>query len=246
MTSPSARQRYAAALAALPDDDVPAYLTARSGLPGPRGNLELIAALGDVGSPALLRRLADDEDEYLRCAGTAGLGRLLLTAADDEDGGDERRELVDLLTARAGDPLWRVREAAAMAGQRLGAGDPQRLADLVATWLATSDPLLARAAIAAVCEPPILRPSPLLRGAALDACAAATDVLRAVSPARRRDADVRTLRLGLAYCWSVAVAADPEAGLPRFAALADDADPDVVWVDRQNRTKRRLQVLLTD
>ena len=242
MTSPSARERYAGELAALPDDDVPAYLTARSGLPGPRGNLELIAALGDVGSPALLRRLADDDDEYLRCAGTAGLGRLLLAAGDD----DERRVLVVLLTERARDPLGRVREAAAMAGQRLGADDPQRLAELVTTWVASGDPLLARAAIAAVCEPPILRPSPLLRGAALDACAAATDVLRAVSPARRRDADVRTLRLGLAYCWSVAVAADPEAGLPRFAALADDADPDVVWVDRQNRTKRRLQVLLTD
>jgi len=242
VTSPSARERYAGELAALPDDDVPAYLTARSGLPGPRGNLELIAALGDVGSPALLRRLADDDDEYLRCAGTAGLGRLLLAAGDD----DERRVLVVLLTERARDPLWRVREAAAMAGQRLGADDPQRLAELVTTWVASGDPLLARAAIAAVCEPPILRPSPLLRGAALDACAAATDVLRAVSPARRRDADVRTLRLGLAYCWSVAVAADPEAGLPRFAALADDADPDVVWVDRQNRTKRRLQVLLTD
>lgn len=237
----SARTDYATALAALPDSDVPGYLTAHSNLPGPRGNLELLAAVGDVGSRDLLLSLAAADDEYLRCCGTAGLGRLVVEAHDDDA---ERAALVALLTVRAADPLWRVREGAAMAGQRIGAVDPGLLARLLRDWLATGDPLVARAAVAAVCEPPILRPSALLRAAALDTCQAATDLLRAVPADRRRDDDVRTLRQGLAYCWSVAVAADPEAGLPRFLALAADPDPDIAWVDRQNRSKRRLATLL--
>jgi hypothetical protein len=51
------------------------------------------------------------------------------------------------------------------------------------------------------------------------------------------------LRQGLGYCWSVAVAGDPELGLPAFEELPLD-DPDVAWVSRENRTKKRLARLL--
>jgi hypothetical protein len=237
----TARQRFADELATLPADAIPAYLTERSGLPGPRANLELLYAFGDVAPAALVVRLADDEDVYLRCCGTAALGRLILEAPDEAG----RARLEATLTSRAADPSWRVREGAAMAGQRIGAASPEALAALVGRWLDTGEPLVARAAIAAVCEPPILRPSALLRAAALDACDRATDLLRSIPGPARRDPDVRTLRLGLAYCWSVAVAASPEEGLPRFLALATD-DPDVAWLVAQNRTKNRLATLLVD
>ncbi|HEY0118315.1 MAG TPA: HEAT repeat domain-containing protein [Cellulomonas sp.] len=247
----SARQRYADELARLDDGEIPAYLTAGSGLPGPRSNLELLYAFGDVAPARLVLLLADHADEYLRCCGTAALGRLLLEADDEAAGASSgaadlptRAALEAVLTERARDPMWRVREGAAMAGQRLGAAAPEALAGLVGRWLDPRDPLVARAAVAAICEPPILRPSPLLRAAALDACERATDVLRAVPPGHRRDADVRTLRQGLAYCWSVAVAADPGAGLPRFRALQADDDPDVAWLARENAKKARLAALL--
>jgi hypothetical protein len=55
---------------------------------------------------------------------------------------------------------------------------------------------------------------------------------------------VRTLRQALGYCWSVAVAADPAAGLPRFLALAASPDPDVAWVVHSNRGKARLAGVL--
>lgn len=237
----TARQRWADELRALADADVPAFLSAHSGLPGPRGNLELLSAFGDVAPAALVVRLADDEDEYLRCCGTAALGRLLLEAPDEP----AAARVESTLTERTHDARWRVREGAAMAGQRVGAASPEALVGLVGRWLDTGDPLPARAAVAAVCEPPILRPSPLLRAAALDACAGATQVLRDVPPDHRRDDDVRTLRQGLGYCWSVAVAADPDAGLPAFRALQADTDPDVAWVARENARKNRLATLLT-
>jgi hypothetical protein len=55
---------------------------------------------------------------------------------------------------------------------------------------------------------------------------------------------VRTLRQALGYCWSVAVAAAPAAGLPRFQALEEYDDRDVAWIVRENRRKARLAKLL--
>jgi hypothetical protein len=80
--------------------------------------------------------------------------------------------------------------------------------------------------------------------AALDACAAATDWLAGAPAQRRRADDVRALRKALGYCWSVAVAADPAAGLPRFRELSGHADGDVVWIVRENGRKARLAKLL--
>ena len=70
-----------------------------------------------------------------------------------------------------------------------------------------------------------------------------TDLLVAASPADRRTDGFRTLRKSLGYCWSVAVAADPERGLPVFLELPTD-DRDVAWVVRENRSKKRLAGLL--
>ncbi|MBU4213650.1 MAG: HEAT repeat domain-containing protein [Actinobacteria bacterium] len=231
------RAQYAAVVGALADDEVAGYLTEHSNLPGPRANLELLHAAADVLPRRLALRLADADDEYLRCSGAVTLGRLVLD--DPTDPG-----LLTLLTTRAADPSWRVREAAAMAAQRIGDGDPDRLVALVRTWTTDRDPLVVRAGIAAICEPRLLR-GPAMAQVAVAACGRATERLRQIDAARRRDPEVRVLRQGLAYCWSVAVAADPAAGLPVFIAL-DVHDPDIAWVVAQNRRKQRLARLLTD
>ena len=215
---------------------MPGYLTDHSGLPGPRADLELLAAFGDVGSADLVRRLAADPDEYLRCCGTAALGRLLLERPDDT-------VPRDLLTARAADSSWRVREAVAMGAQRLGDGDPAAMATLVGRWRAVDDPLVVRAAVGAICEPRLLADS-TLAAVALETCRRASTYLAWLPAQRRREPDARTLRQALGYGWSVAVAADPDAGVPAFLALADSSDPDLAWVVRENRKKKRLQSLL--
>ena len=230
------REGYRADLQSLAPDGVAAYLTARSGLPGPRGNLELLDAFGDVGDARLVRRFATDPDEYLRCCGIVGLGRLLTEGA---------AELAGELRGHACDPSWRAREAVAIALQRLGDADPGRLRAIVADWVGDERPLVQRAAIAAVCEPRLLT-DPTTAGAALDACAAATAGLLAVPEDQRRHADVRTLRQALGYCWSVAVAAEPARGLVAFATLRREADPDITWVVRENLHKARLRRLLGD
>jgi hypothetical protein len=223
---------HRAALQALDKSAWPAYLTERSGLPGPRGNLELIAALAEVGDREVFDGLIATGDEYLVCCGVVGLGVLLPT-----DAAIETR-----LRGQARDERWRVREATAMALQRLGDLDQARLMEIVRDWVEDPDPLVQRAAAAAICEPRLLG-TPTAAAVAVHVCRRATDQL-ALRPAEtRRDPDVRTLRKGLGYCWSVAVAADPEPGLAAFQAL-DVTDPDVAWIVRTNLTKKRLARLL--
>ena len=235
MTEKLSRSSHAAAVGALTGDPLRAYLTAHSGLPGPRANLELMGAAADVLPRAVALNFTEDPDEYLRCCGVVTLGRLLREEPGDAD-------LRRRLTAAAADESWRVREAAAMAGQRIGDGDSAQLVEIVREWTADADPLVVRAAVAAICEPRLLRTEQMAREA-LDACSRATAHMQRVEAPHRRDPDVRVLRQGLAYCWSVAVAAAPAAGLPVFAAL-DATDPDIAWVIAQNRRKRRLADLL--
>ncbi len=227
------RAEYADALRALPSDQIAAYLTANSGLPGPRSNLTLLDAAGDVLPRGLALEFIEEADEYLACCGTVTLGRLLLE-------GD--RSMIRRLTGLAADDRWRVRESVAIAAQRVGDRDPGLLRELVATWTADPNPLVVRAGIAAVCEPRLLAESSTA-AAAIAACQVATAHLMATPSGHRRDAAVRTLRQGLGYCWSVAVAGDPVHGLPAIATL-DPSDPDVAWVVAENRKKKRLTALL--
>lgn len=229
--TPTAANTHRAALAALPNEEWGAYLDAHSGLPGPRANLELLAAAGDLAPAGLLRAWAASDDEYRAAVGTAGLGRLALEG--DAASLAELRE-------RANDPRWRVREAVAMALQRIGDADRERLWAVADAW-ADGSALEQRAAVAGVCEPRLLRAAPDAAHA-LALVGRVTHALAALPDHRRRDPDVRTLRQALGYCWSVAVAADPAAGFPALEALTDaaDHDDDVRWVLRENLGKARL------
>lgn len=221
-----------AALAALERSAWPAYLDEHSGLPGPRGNIELALAVADAGDPALFDELVASGDEYRTFCGVVGLGG---------SAGDDR--VAARMHGFSSDPRWRVREAVAIGLQRLGDTDLLALERIALAWALDPDPLVARAAAAAICEPRLLVGRPAA-ATAIEVCRRATARLRATPAEHRRDPDVRTLRQGLGYCWSVAVAADPVPGLAAFAELTEDPDPDVVWVARQNRTKKRLARLL--
>jgi HEAT repeat protein len=224
-------QEYRQELSALPREAWAQFLDERSGLPGPRGNLELVQAAADEGDREWFEELAVDPDEYRATVGAVGLGRLLAEQADDV--------VVARLVRLAADSRWRVREGVAMALQRLGDADPPRLWEVAVRWAGDEDPLVQRAAVAGVCEPRLLR-EPGAARQALELCAAVTASLAARPPQERRLAGVRVLRQALGYGWSVAVAADPQQGLRRFRRLQADPDPDVAWIVRENRKKARL------
>src|SRR3990170_4012023 len=110
----------------------------------------------------------------------------------------------------AGDPRWRLREAVAMALQRQGEVDMARLLSEMREW-AKGTPFEQRAAAAALCDPRLL-------GHASQA-KAVLRLLDRITASVERSTDRRSegslsLRKGLGYCWSVAVAALPEVGKP--------------------------------
>lgn len=220
--------RYRRALRTLEDPEP--YLIEHSGLPGPRGNLELLEVAADELPAWRLRELTTRQDEFLAACGATGLGRLV--AGGDEAALGRLRELAD-------DPRWRVREGVAMALQRIGDADPERLLAVVREWSAGS-PLQRRAAAAGLCEPRLLRDTAVAE-AAVEAVDAITASLR--DEPRPRASEVWVLRQALGYCWSVAIVAAPQAGKAAFERLATTDDPDIRWIVRENLGKSRLQRL---
>src|SRR5450631_2872874 len=114
-------------LLGVPADELAPYLTARSGLPGPRGNLELADAFASIADRATILRFVALDDEYLRFCGTEAIGRLIVEEPDDAS-------VCALIRHRATDDLWRVREGAARALQIVGEADRARLRTIVAEW----------------------------------------------------------------------------------------------------------------
>jgi HEAT repeat len=209
---------YREELAHLPPDAWPAWLAERSNLPGPRANLELVSAAAEEADEATAFALAGVGDEFTHMCGVVALGR---------------HGLVDPVREAANDERWRVREAAAMALQRLGDEGPERLAAVAAEW-AGGTAWEARCAAAAVAEPRLLRTA-----TAVDAAVAilerATDMLAATHDP--------VLAKGLAYAWSVVAAADLERVRPAMEQRLDSEDPVVRRALRENLRKARLQRL---
>ncbi len=228
------RDEYRRKLRELADWD--AFLLESSGLPGPRGNLELAAAVADEGEPALFSRYraytpekapTNSPYEFLAFCGVLGLGRLLA---------EGRLELLDTLRPFASDPRWRVREAVAMALQRLGEENMSKLLDEMARW-SRGAPFEQRAAAAALCEPALLGDLEHVR-TVLDIL---DDITASIAQVQdRRSEGFVALRKGMGYCWSVAVAALPEEGKPRMERWFDSKDRDVHWIMKQNLKKARL------
>jgi hypothetical protein len=206
------------------------YLKKNSGLPGPRANLELVAAVADEADPERLWRLSASSDEFLALCGTAGLGHLAVS---------DPVPVMSWLRELAGDPRWRVREGVAIALQNLGRHSMPRLLAEMEKW-SGDGPYLQRAAAAGLCEPSLLKePEHVIR--ALRILDRITRSLAATSV--RKGEGFRVLRQALGYCWSVAAAALPEAGRPLMEKWLRSPDKDVSWVMQSNLGKSRILAL---
>jgi hypothetical protein len=224
----SKREAYRAALRDARDWD--SYLSAQSGLPGPRANLELLQAAADEGTVEQFQRWLQSGDEFLAACGAVGLGRLV---------GDGELGLLEELRHHANNPRWRVREGVAMGLQRFGACDMAALLAAMHTW-ARGSLLERRAVVAGLCEPPLLRDRAAAR-AVLGILDGITISL--LDEPNRRSEPFRVLRQALAYGWSVAVVADPEVGKPLLEKWLQSSDRDVAWLARENLRKNRLKQL---
>lgn len=212
------------------------YLLKESGLPGPRGNIELGKAVAEEGDEALFKRYleytADEAPvnspyEFLAFCGVMGMGRLLA---------EGRKDVLAIIRECASDPRWRMREGVAMALQRWGDVDMQGLIHEMRKW-SKGNEFEKRAAVAALCEPRLLKDADYVVQVFLILDDITTWVMFAHD---RKSEGFVALRKALGYCWSVAVAADPEEGRHAIEKWFFADDPDVVWIMRENLSKSRL------
>jgi len=218
------------------------YLLNESGLPGPRGNLELAQVVADEGDLNLFQRYTaytadrapvNSPYEFLAFCGVVGLGRLLA---------EGNTSLLQDLRIHASDSRWRIREAVAMALQRLGCVRMDQLVVEMRAW-SKGTPLEQRAAAAALCEPKLLQEAIHTR-AVLEILDGIMATLEPVE--NRRSSDFLALRKGLGYCWSVAVVALPDLGKALMEKWLQTSDKDIRWIMQENLKKKRLERMDSD
>ncbi len=145
-------------------------------------------------------------------------------------------DLLGTLREFASDPRWRIREGVAMALQRLGEVNMERLVVAMRAW-SEGSALEQRAAAAALCEPRLLEQSQHARAVLLILDQITASVERMDN---RKSSDFLTLRQGLGYCWSVAVAALPSEGRVLMEKWMANPDKDIRWIMKENLKKKRL------
>jgi hypothetical protein len=213
------------------DDWIP-FLMKESGLPGPRGNLELAHAVAELGSKKQFQKLLSFQAEentpevFLVFCGVMGLGKL---AANEP-------KLFDQLRKYASDPRWRIREAVATGLQLVGDQDMDLLLKEMQKW-SGGNWYEKRAAAAALAEPRLLK-RPKYTKKVLQVLDQITESMENADDPKGEA--FKILRQGMGYCWSVAVAALPEAGKPLMEKWLDSDDKDVRWMMKENLKKNRL------
>ena len=227
------------------------YLTGESNLPGPRANLELLGAFGDLFS----KRCREKPASYWELATKlAGMSRSV-------EGRDEPAEfgvmcgVLALASVGAALPQyfarsatqmrgyshsarWRTREAVAMGLQRMIQSDAGKTLRELESWVVDGDDWLAMRAVAAGVAEPALVKDHTVAERALDL--QRKILSRIASAGKRGGGGVQALRQTLGYSFSVVVKEVPKEGFAYLRQIARSSDPDLRWIVRENLKKDRL------
>ncbi len=214
------------------------FLMKNSGLPGPRGNLELAYAVTEEGNSKRFNHFltfhADENtpEVFVVFCGVMGLGKLAA----------RQLELFNRLREYASDPRWRIREAVATGLQLAGDQDMDLLLKEMKTWT-KGNWYEKRAAAAALAEPRLLQ-NPRHGKQVLQVLGKITKSME--TDDKSKDEAYKVLRQGMGYCWSVAVAAFPEIGKPALEKWLTSEDKDIRWIMKENLQKNRLMKMDAD
>lgn len=232
-------------------DDLYRYITANSNLPGPRGNLELAAAFEELISSQTSDDSAkelwelcssmtnftakeapvNDPREFIAFCGTRGAGAIGAVFPE------YREKALLRIRTLAQDPRWRMREAVAMALQKLLSGGDIKVQRELEIWIEQGDWLLLRGVVAGIAEPSLLEDIGFAEWA-LEAHKKVFD--RIIDSSDRKSEQFRTLRKALGYTLSVVVRAIPSSGFLLLKTLVEKDDVDIKWIIKENLKKKRL------
>jgi hypothetical protein len=227
-----------------------AYLTGNSNLPGQRANLELAGAFADLVEEhatedsgkiwGLLNNMmsflpeeapVNDPKEFLPFCGVRGMAALssacpqLLNAT------------LEKLKALAEDKRWRIREAVAQSIQKLLTGFAHETLKALQSWIGTDNWLIMRAVAAGVAEPTLLKKPQIAKASYV----LHQKILSAILAQEESSTDdFKVLRKTLGYSLSVIVESDPVKGFSCMHELVKSGDSDLHWIVNENLKKNRL------
>lgn len=225
-------------------------LMGESNLPGPRANLGAASAFADAFASDRVTDEAwelvvawsvkpeteaptDDAREFLPFCALQAMGSYYRYAEP------ARREIIlERCRAAMNDARWRMREAAAMALQRIGEQDFSALRALFDGMKSTANALEQRAFVAALAHPPMLKE----QANVLYALELSEEILDQIAARQTRYGaeEFRVLSKGLEYALSVFVERAPEAGFKMLAKFAVTDDKRMQKIVKSNLGKARL------
>jgi hypothetical protein len=233
-------------------EELRALLQKNSGLPGPRGNLELAHSfaaavagmrleewqwdfLMEMAATSPSKAPVNSPKEFLPFCGILAFGALLAGGLPRP----RRRAALAALKTGASDRRWRVREAVAQGLQLIGEKDPAAMREIIDGWLPESSLLEKRAIVAGLAHPPLLGDAEFTRYCLETSRTILATVSRLDAKARKDEA-FKILRQGLGYALSVFVAKSPGEGFALLRKIAAVRDSDMAWIIRENLSKKRL------
>ncbi len=227
-----------------------AYITGNSDLPGPRANLELADAFADVveehatGDSGKIWGLlnvmmsvlpeeapVNDPKEFLPFCGVRGIAAMSSVCPPFLNA------TLGKLKALAEDKRWRIREAVAQSIQKLLNGKRSQTLKALQSWVATGNWLLMRAVAAGVAEPSLLKKSQIAK-ASFELHQKILSAIQAQE--KRRTEAFKVLRKTLGYSLSVLVESNPVKGFAYLHELVKSGDSDLCWIVNENLKKNRL------
>ncbi|MBW4084161.1 hypothetical protein [Paenibacillus sp. S150] len=225
-------------------------LLGESNLPGPRANLGAASAFADAFESGRVTRESwelivawtrKEEDEaptgnpreFLPFCALQAMGAYYPYA-----GPAQKQVILECCQAGMNDSRWRMREAAAMALQRIGEKEFAVIKSLFDSLGKQANALEKRAMAAALAHPPLLKnPAHVLY--ALHLSEQILDEI-AAGQAKYTAEDYRVLSKGLEYAVSLFVERAPEEGFRMLAKFAVAADKRILKIVKSNLGKARL------
>ena len=213
-------------------------LLVNSGLPGPRGNLELLysfahSATADEIDECLVYYhddLKNSPEEFVAMCGIVGY--CILNRNDI-------KETLEKIRGYASHQSWRIREGVAIGIQEVAAPRMNEIINNLEKWLDGNE-LEKRAVVAALCEPKLLKER-LNNIKILNTLAKLTLEFEKIES--KLSDNQNTLKKTLGYGWSVVIVAIPEEGKEVFETIAQNNNKHIQWIVKENLKKNRLRVM---
>jgi hypothetical protein len=232
-------------------DELENTLISNSNLPGRRANLEMAFALSDCfektdASEIHWRMLLEwtrispndapvnHPREFLPFCAILSLGSLYNNA-------DKKRKehIISIIRASASDRRWRIREAVAMAFQRVSEKNFIAIKEIFSEWIKKASLLEKRAILAALAHPPVLDHKENV----IFCFRIADEILQSLlklNRIERKSEEFAILRKGLEFTISVYVACLHEEGFRFLKKWAQEDDADIKKILKSNLNKTRL------